>query len=78
MTDTIEIILVMAPDGQMQAAVPNGATFEQAAPALKKLFAQLGVDGLPVVLLGEPEKHTHGPTERARVDGVSFASRQRT
>lgn len=77
MSEQIEIVLVMAPDGQMQAAIPNGTTFERAAPALKKLFAQLGLDGLPVVMLGEPEKHSHGPTERARVDGVSFASRNR-
>lgn len=79
MAESVEIIIVMGPNGEMQAAVPSGVTFEQAAPVLKKLFAQLGIDGLPVVLTSEPERHVHAPkTERARVDGVSFASRQRS
>lgn len=64
MTDTVEVILVMTPDGGLQVAVPGGATFEQAAPALKKLFAALKVDGLPVVMLSEPERHIHGPEQR--------------
>lgn len=72
MAETVEVVLVMGPDGQMQAAIPSGTTFERAAPALKKLFTQLGLDGLPVVMLGEPEQHNHGPEQ----ERVSFGTRQ--
>lgn len=70
MSEQIEIVLVMSPDGQLQAAIPNGTTYERAAGALKKLFAQLGIDGLPVVMLGEPEQHRHPPEQ----ERVSFGS----
>lgn len=54
--DTIDIVLIQGPDGSISAGVPSGATFEQAAPVLKKFFQVIGRE-LPIVAVGEPEKH---------------------
>jgi hypothetical protein len=77
MADSIDITFAFAPNGDVQAAVVSGATFEQAAPVLKRLFAELGLDNLPIRLTSEPEAHTHGPDRvKVRAPGsVSFGSR---
>jgi hypothetical protein len=54
--ESIEIILIQGPDGSLSAGVPAGATFERAGPALQRFFQVIGRE-LPIVAVGEPEKH---------------------
>jgi len=61
--DTVEIVLIFGPDGSLSAGIPGGIDPELAGPALNRFFADLKVDGLPVVQLSEPEKHIHGPAQ---------------
>lgn len=66
MSESIEIVLLFGPDGQAQAAIPKGTTFERAAPALKQFFEELGLGDLPIVMTGEIEQHADHP-EQAKV-----------
>jgi hypothetical protein len=72
MSDTVEIVLIYGPDGSLQAGIPGGVSFEQAAPALREFMANLKIDKLPVVRIGEEiERHTHGPEgATVRADGT--------
>lgn len=58
--ESIELVLVFGPNGELQAGVPDGATFEQAAPALKRFLASIGRPDLKIELKGEPESHRDG------------------
>lgn len=59
MADFIEVVLVFGPDGSVSAGIEGGVDPEQADAALKRFFAALKVDSLPVVQLSEPERHVH-------------------
>lgn len=59
----MEITLTFLPDGSVTVVVPQqgGLTFADAVARLKKLEKELGIAGLPLTFIGEPEQHTHDP-----------------
>jgi len=59
MSDTVEIVLVFAPDGKLTAAVEGGVAPEVADAAIKEFFKNLQVDKAPVAEFSEPERHAH-------------------
>ena len=70
----MDIKIVITADNEVRVAVPGGATFEQAKAAIQGLLAELGAEGLPIVLDGEIEQHRHGPDE-VRTHGHTHAHR---
>ena len=68
------INVVITPEGKVSIAVPEGVTFEVAAAKIKQLAKDLGIEGLPIVLEGEPEQHKHEQEDPLRVTQRQRAS----
>ena len=58
----MEVKVVITPDNRVLAAVERG-DFEAARETLERLLAELGAEGLPLVVEGGVERHHQGDDE---------------